>query len=174
MPSRANLIGERFASLVVSADAGSRNLKSLWKCVCDCGSVVFVAAGDLRNGHTKSCGCTKSARVSAANHIHGLSRTPEYGAWKNMIARCTDPDNDSWRDYGGRGITVCEEWRGDPIAFYKYVGPRPSGAHSIDRIDNDGNYEPGNVKWSTPEQQATNRREAHVGRDMLGRFREIA
>lgn len=94
------------------------------------------------------------------NATHGMSDTPEYKAWQNMRLRCENPKIKEYKHYGGRGITVCEEWAGPNgfLKFYEYIGPRPSPDHSVDRIDNEGNYEPGNVKWSTRVEQAINTR----------------
>lgn len=94
---------------------------------------------------------------------HGLSGTPEYRAWKNIIYRCTNPEHVHYRHYGGRGITVCEEWLKNPASFIDYMGPRPSLHHSVGRIKNDRGYEPGNVRWETPAQQGINMRSKHVG-----------
>jgi hypothetical protein len=91
------------------------------------------------------------------NRTHGLSQTPEYQVWRNMLARCENPNNKSYADYGGRGIKVCERWH-DVTAFYADMGPRPSADHMIDRINNDGDYEPGNCRWELRPQQMVNRR----------------
>lgn len=88
----------------------------------------------------------------------GPVRTPEYAAWRGMIERCLNPNDERFKDYGGRGIKICPAWRNDFVSFLMEVGTRPSPKHSIDRIDNDGDYEPGNVKWSTAKEQASNRR----------------
>jgi hypothetical protein len=88
-------------------------------------------------------------------------KTPEYVAWQHMIQRCIGANDKRFKDYGGRGITVCDEWRHDFMAFFNYIGPRPSKKHSIDRIDNDGNYEPGNIQWSTAKTQSNNNRANH-------------
>jgi hypothetical protein len=93
-----------------------------------------------------------------SNFQHGMSGTPEFEAWRQMVYRCTDPNHAHYKKYGGRGITVCEEWLKDPRPFIEHVGLRPSARHSVDRIKNDRGYEPGNVKWSTPNEQALNRR----------------
>lgn len=87
-----------------------------------------------------------------------MSKTPEYRTWSGLVQRCTNPKNASWDDYGGRGIKVCDEWRHNFLAFWNYIGPRPSSHHSLDRINNDGNYEPGNVRWAPREVQASNKR----------------
>lgn len=92
------------------------------------------------------------------SRTHGLWRRPEYKTWENAIQRCTNPNHSSYERYGGRGIRVCEEWRDSFLAFFEHVGPRPSPAHSIDRIDNDGDYEPGNVRWATDREQRANTR----------------
>ena len=89
---------------------------------------------------------------------HGMTGTPEYRAWKEMKRRCYNPNNPSFEDYGGRGITISQPWLDDPAKFFEYVGKKPSKYHSIDRIDNDGNYEPGNVRWATAKQQRDNQR----------------
>jgi hypothetical protein len=102
---------------------------------------------------------------------HGMSRSPEYKAWQGLLDRCCNPNSQRWHRYGARGVTVCNRWRDSFQAFIDDVGPRPSKDHSIDRIDNDGNYEPGNCKWSTKEEQARNKETNFVfefrGRKML-------
>ena len=94
--------------------------------------------------------------------IHGMSGTPEYTTWNGMKRRCNNPSEDSWAHYGGRGVKIYGPWKKSFIEFYNYIGPKPSPGHSIDRIDNDGHYEPGNVRWATKEQQLSNRSEYGV------------
>jgi len=89
---------------------------------------------------------------------HGMTKRPEYLAWMNAKSRCNNPKNKAWSYYGGRGISMCEEWVDDFLSFYEHVGPKPSPEHSLDRIDNDGNYEPGNLRWATKKEQSANRR----------------
>ena len=157
--------GEKFGRLTVKTFHGvSRHGKSLYECVCDCGNELTVVVSDLKNGHTQSCGCLfEELRANGAGpKTHGLSGTVEHVAWKNMHARCrVDPD------YAGRNITVCGHWTGENgfESFLKDIGPKPPEGHaknghalSVDRINNDGNYEPGNVKWSTAVEQKINSR----------------
>lgn len=96
--------------------------------------------------------------IADVNTTHGMFRTPEHNAWTNMKQRCLNPSCPVWKHYGGRGITVCQEWVESFEAFYADVGPRPAKGFSIDRIDNEGHYEPGNVKWATRREQRTNQR----------------
>lgn len=125
-----------------------------WRCVCECGKYTVVQGRHLRSRHTKTCGqCYRPIRT------HGLSKTVEYKTWIAMISRCTNPKTAEYHNYGGRGITVCEQWIHDFPAFYAHVGQRPSPMHSLDRFpDKNGDYKPGNVRWATPSQQQNNKR----------------
>jgi hypothetical protein len=114
----------------------------------------------LANQHARrSAGATRP-RGKRAVYAPSRDHRPEHMAWVNMIHRCHNPAHDDYRYYGARGITVCEEWQQSFMAFFAHVGPRPSNRHTLDRIDNDGNYEPGNVRWATWYQQRANRRDA--------------
>ena len=140
----------------------NRGDASQWECLCDCGRMCTRTGSALTGGKVRSCGCLRAEinalSLAKSNTKHGRTRTAEYRAWTSMKKRCTDSRSPSWPDYGGRGITVCERWAHSFVAFLVDVGERPSPLHSIDRIDNDGNYEPGNVRWATREQQARNKR----------------
>jgi hypothetical protein len=139
--------------------------KTFAVCQCKCGSYGVYWTGSLRYGHTKSCGCQRQANVLKAIHKHGESgknKTPEYATWAHIQYRCYCDTYTAYKDYGGRGIRVCDRWR-DPVQgyanFLEDMGRKPSPSHTIDRYpDPDGNYEPGNCRWATKEQQARNRR----------------
>lgn len=156
-----DLTGQRFNRLVVLERAHGTKVTA-WKCRCDCGNETVVYANNLKNGHTKSCHCRRtehSREMGQANKRHGAAAaiTREYVAWYSAKRRCDYPKNPSYQRYGGRGITMCEEWRTNFQAFLDHVGICPPG-HSLDRIDSNGHYEPGNVRWATPVVQSNNRK----------------
>lgn len=155
-----DMTGLRYGRLVVISYAGRVKNKSKWNCICDCGSEYLGSGPDLRSGNTSSCGCLHREQLIDRNTRHGLSGTPEYVAWCGMIDRCYRERNKSFGDYGGRGITVCSEWRESFDRFFADMGPRPSRKHSIDRIDNSLGYEPSNCRWATQETQVNNSRKA--------------
>jgi hypothetical protein len=153
-----NLAGRRFGRLVAISHSGKdiRN-NAVWLCVCDCGKEIVVNGSHLRTGNTRSCGCFQSDMSAQRLRTHGMKGTPEYNTWRAMMKRCNNPNDKAYKYYGGRGINVCERWRRFEN-FISDMGKRPTIDHSLDRIDNDGNYEPTNCKWATPKEQALNRR----------------
>lgn len=133
-----------------------RSIRDLYKCTC--GKQFIARRASVKSGHTKSCGCFKNKKSSDRFTTHGRSRTSEYHTWQAMIQRCANIKNKKWEHYGGRGISVCEEWTNDFYSFYKDMGPRPIGM-SLDRIDNNKGYYKDNCRWATIEIQNTNKRQ---------------
>lgn len=155
--------GQRYARLVALSVHDRQNGHIRWSCQCDCGKTHIAKGIHLSNGLIQSCGCYNSEQRTERNITHGLSRRDgavpvEYTTWQRMKARCYQKQNPKYASYGGRGITVCEEWRENYPAFLAYIGLRPSSEHSIDRIDNNQGYEPGNVRWALPDVQVLNKR----------------
>lgn len=152
----------RFGRLVVLDKAEkTKDGHSKWRCRCDCGKDTIVIGINLTSGRTSSCGCLRNEKTTERLSIHKGYNTPTYKTWANMIQRCTNNKNKDFEHYGGRGITVYTEWRKDFSAFFAYVSQLPhfsEDGYSLDRINNDGNYEPGNVRWATRIEQNNNRR----------------
>ncbi len=148
-----DLTGQRFGRLVAVQVASHAPVK--WLCRCDCGETTTARSSHLREGATRSCGCGEGL-TKHGHGARGSRRSSEYTAWANMLARCERPNHPSYPDYGARGITVCERWHVFEN-FLADMGPKPGGL-TLDRIENDGNYEPGNCRWATYSQQNTNQR----------------
>lgn len=158
---RLDLTGQQFGRLTVIEVAAAQRGRVLWRCKCECGTEREVSTTHLRSGHTRSCGCVRTEETVARNRAqakHGMHASAEFGVWSSMLKRCHSPGAHGYERYGGRGIAVCEEWRASFQSFYDHIGPRPSPAHSVERIDNGLGYQPGNVKWATAREQNNNRR----------------
>ncbi len=165
-----DLTGLRFGRLTVLGVVSRPAKRIAWHCRCDCGRFRTVRGSALTSGNTKGCGWHRRA-TRETSPPHGMSKTLIYGIWRTMLSRCRNPKFPTFKRYGARGVRVCERW-------YKFenflsdMGPRPSDNHSLDRIDNAGNYEPGNVRWATKAEQNLNRRPVWTvaRRDAQGHF----
>lgn len=154
--------GIRYGRLVVLRFSGILRRKSLWECSCDCGIAVTVLGNSLQSGATQSCGCLRAEIVKTASIKHGdthfnLPKTREYHSWDAMKQRVTNPKARQFKNYGGRGVSICDRWMNSYSNFLKDMGRCPKGC-SLDRINNSGNYEPGNCRWATHIQQGGNKR----------------
>jgi hypothetical protein len=150
MPAFIDLTDRRFGKLIVLKEAGRRNGFVTWACICDCGLETIVGGENLRSGNTRSCGCILKP------HGHG-HRTPTYISWQNMKLRCHYPKATRYKDWGGRGITVCARWRHSFVNFLTDMGERPPGL-VLDRIDNSKGYSPANCRWVTYRESNLNKR----------------
>lgn len=155
-----DLINTRFGNLVVLGRFLKEDIKdrhTYWLCLCDCGEEVVARGDGLTSGTTVSCGCS----LSAVRQTHGMTKTPTYSTWHSMKDRCLNPKGKDWKNYGGRGIKVCDRWSTSFENFLEDMGEKPKGM-TLDRIDVNGNYEPSNCKWSNLKEQNRNRRSNRI------------
>ena len=156
-----NLAGMHFGKLTVISRAENKNGRVHWNCICDCGTACVVMSKHLISGHTQSCGCLSLIKLAERACTHQMTNTKIYQTWCGIKTRCLNPNCKQYRNYGGRGITIFSEWINDFTAFYNYVSKLPNygeKGYTLDRIDNNGNYEPNNLRWADPNAQSRNKR----------------
>ena len=160
MSAFIDIIGCKYGRLTVLRRIQNNLKRTSWLCLCECGRETVAQGYYLRTGHTKSCGCLRSIVTTKMKTIHGYRHTAIYRVWASMLRRCDNPKQQNYRLYGQRGISVCTRWK-NFINFLQDMGERPNGM-TIDRIDNDGNYEPRNCRWATHKQQSNNSRHNRI------------
>lgn len=171
MSKRLDLTDQKFGRLTVLSFDKIENQSTVWSCQCDCGNNISVVGKALKSG-TASCGCLRKEAAALQGKInakHGLTSHKLFRLWTDINYRCHNPDSARYENYGGRGIRVFEEWRTDPTKFFEYIevnlGPKPLSKtmrYSLNRIDNDKGYEPGNIEWADDWVQVDNRRKCDI------------
>ena len=161
MPPFIDLTKQNFNRLTILERIKNTN-PIRWECQCACGNTTTATTNSLRTKKVQSCGCLRKELTTKRMTTHNMSRSPEYKSWTHMIGRCHNPTDQDFKNYGGRGIEVYQEWRDSFLAFYNYIGKRHSKKHSIDRINNEGNYCPGNIRWADRKTQNNNSRRNHL------------
>ena len=164
MSKKIDMIGKRFGKLLVIDTAESNSSgQARWVCKCDCGNTITTTGYSLRGGHTSSCGCTRNEKIANLRKTHGESNTRLFKIWMGIKHRCTRESASDYSLYGGRGISICEEWLNNYEVFRDWaIANGYSENLSLDRIDPNGNYEPSNCRWANVYTQAENRRNAHI------------
>ena len=163
------LVGQTFGRLTVLTRSDSSNKWPYWSCQCTCGNTAIVAGRNLRDGITRSCGCLHKEMAAdnckKLNTTHGATGTPEHQTWIGMKIRCTYRGTNGYENYGGRGIRICSAWLNSFETFLADMGRKPTPYHTIDRIETNGDYEPGNCRWATRKEQRHNQRNTQRNRD---------